>query len=145
MCLLFVCFRISAASIMAASESLDWLCKLVKAVSATSFLIFFTLFLNLISWCPPACRRFMSALIRYRDLPADRFPLDESFRKISSWSSMYSRCRMIFRLIFKCKAQLNGDAPNPRLKPTDVQKPECHLLDFARAGRPLVVVFGSCT
>ena len=88
----------------------------------------------------------LSALLRYRDLPAERFPIEESFRKINSWQGMYHRWnRGIYPEIFKRKAQLNRDAPNARIQPLELWKRECHLLDMAKSGRPLVSVFGSCT
>uniref|UniRef100_A0A0P4WFG5 Iodothyronine deiodinase n=1 Tax=Scylla olivacea TaxID=85551 RepID=A0A0P4WFG5_SCYOL len=52
------------------------------------------------------------------------------------WYSAWAEVQMV--------AEQGGRAPNPKLLRFS-DRSECHLLDVASKGRPLIVNFGSCT
>ena len=64
-----------------------------------------------------------------------------TYGKFSTWLYVFEK--MYLEYAYK-KAERNGKAPNPKVLTAD-DKVEVKLLDFASAGRPFVLNFGSCS
>ncbi|CAL4187543.1 unnamed protein product [Meganyctiphanes norvegica] len=59
------------------------------------------------------------------------------------WQRLRNMVRNIFQEVM-ADTSLHGKSPNPTMLRLDTNS-KCQLLDLAKAGRPLVINFGSCT
>ena len=72
------------------------------------------------------------------------YSVDAYADAFGKWSTYVNGIKDMYFRIFKNKAEINGNAPNPKVYTAD-GKTRVNLLDTASPGRPLVLNFGSCS
>ncbi|XP_076805459.1 thyroxine 5'-deiodinase-like isoform X1 [Clavelina lepadiformis] len=105
---------------------------------------FLEVYADNVNWFRSKMRRKAPLSGRNRDVKEKTNVNFQTQRIMNSFSAL----KMFF---YKCmyidmcrKARIDGKAPNARVLKYDT-KQEISLLDFMCAGRPLVVIFGSCS
>lgn len=115
-----------------------WLWVRFYAAAALTMLVFAVL--KLLYFLP--CSRFI--IIRlFKKIATIELPQDVYKNSLFTWSMFKVHTDMIRRELQKT-VRLGQSAPNPLLLNLD-GKARCNLLDLVQDGRPLVVIFGSCT
>lgn len=119
-----------------------WLCLPLSLVRGVVLNFLLTLFSNI----PPL--RSVSKMWYKTLVKGD----DDTYMKpvltgIAPWSLFWVRTKDFLYSAWaevQMVAEQGGRAPNPKLLRFS-DRSECHLLDVASKGRPLIVNFGSCT
>ena len=129
------------------------ICRKVKMMRLTNFLKFVLamsvitaniVFNRLLSLCPPLFRLFHRKNEKYSPRGITGMDLEGytwTYGNLSTWLFVFEK--MYLEYAYK-KAYKNGRAPNPSVLTVD-GKVQVKLLDFASAGRPFVLNFGSCS
>ena len=93
---------------------------------------------------PPLYRRFCKSIDERSGMAQTSMDMDDYIWTMGSWTQLKTSSMRIIDAMFGRNAYLGGAAPNSKVV-TFEGKIQRHLLDYKKAGRPLVLNFGSCS
>ena len=72
------------------------------------------------------------------------YDIEDYMDSFTNYSTLVTVFQRLYESVFYESVVQGGGAPNPKVLSSDGSK-EHNLMDFAKAGRPLVLNFGSCS
>ncbi len=120
---------------------LDLLWRHIKFAFAFIGIIIVLTLAKILSLCPPIYRPIATTFGKYNNMPLNP---EEYIWTFFTWGGVKSLISDAYDEIIHRQAFHGTKAPNTRILALD-GKTDCHLLDFEKVGRPLVLNFGSAT
>ena len=119
--------------------------RLLKGLFLVIRSSFFFLVLRLISLIPPLYRHVVSKFDKVTGMDQTALEQDDYMWTFGSWKCMKSVYDEAFADILHGSGVHAGEVPRNCKLLRFEDGSECHLVDFKKAGRPLVLNFGSCS
>ena len=118
--------------------------KLLHFAKVTLAALVMGLFQTTLALFPPLFKLYHEKTKGSHPMAITGYSVDAYADAFGKWSTYVNGIKDMYFRIFKNKAEINGNAPNPKVYTAD-GKTRVNLLDTASPGRPLVLNFGSCS
>ncbi len=114
--------------------------KCAQAAFVLTFLTLFISFQKLLSLCPPLFKAVNKRMHKKGVMAKTGYDIEDYMDSFTNFSTIVTVFQRLYESVFYESVVEGGEAPNPKVLSSDGRK-EHNLMDFSKAGRPLVLNF----